>query len=60
MKAPVGDGQSLAMRLLFKLLHRIRVGKLKLVAPDGTPYVFQGPAPGPEATLIVQIGRAHV
>jgi len=54
MKAPVGDGQSLAMRLLFKLLHRIRVGKLKLVAPDGTPYVFQGSAPGPEATLIVR------
>ena len=54
MKAPVGDGQPLALRLLLKLLHRIRVGKLKLVAPDGTPYVFQGPAPGPEATLIVR------
>ena len=54
LNPPKAEDQPLALRLLLKLLHRIRVGKLKLVAPDGTAYVFQGPAPGPEATLIIR------
>ena len=41
------------MRLLLRLLARIRVGKLKLVAPDGSAFLFQG-EPGPEATVIIR------
>ena len=51
---PRGEGQPLAMRLLLKLLARIRVGRLKLVAPDGSAFRFQGPAPGPGGTLVVR------
>ncbi|HEV2112121.1 MAG TPA: cyclopropane-fatty-acyl-phospholipid synthase family protein [Gammaproteobacteria bacterium] len=53
MTAGTGGGQPLALRLLLKLLTRIRVGKLRVVAPDGTPYVFQGES-GPEATIILR------
>ena len=45
--------QSPALRLLLKLLARLRVGKLRVVAPDGTPHVFEG-EPGPEAVIILR------
>ena len=45
--------QPLALRLLLKLLARLKVGKLKLVTPDGTAYHFQG-EPGPEAVIILR------
>ncbi|HEV2111105.1 MAG TPA: SAM-dependent methyltransferase, partial [Gammaproteobacteria bacterium] len=53
MTVGTGRGQPLALRLLLKLLTRIRVGKLRVVAPDGTPHVFQGES-GPEATIILR------
>ncbi len=49
----VDRNQPLALRLLLKLLTRIRVGKLKVVAPDGSVFLFQG-EPGPEATVILR------
>ena len=49
----VGRKQPLALRLLLKLLTRIRMGKLKVVAPDGSIFLFQG-EPGPEATVILR------
>src|SRR5580658_7976915 len=54
MRMPQGDGQPLSLRLLLRLLAGIRVGKLKLVAPDGSAFQFQGPTPGPEATLVIR------
>ena len=45
--------QPLALRLLLKLLARLKVGKLKLVVPDGTAHHFQG-GPGPEAVIILR------
>lgn len=45
--------QPLALRLLLKLLARLKVGKLKLVCPDGTAHHFQG-EPGPEAVIILR------
>lgn len=53
MIATGGAHQPLALRLLLKLLARLRVGKLKLVTPDGTAYRFQG-EPGPEAVVILR------
>jgi cyclopropane-fatty-acyl-phospholipid synthase len=53
MTIGVGGAQPPALRLLLKLLARIRVGKLKLVAPDGSVFLFQG-EPGPEATVILR------
>lgn len=53
MTTGTGGDQPLTLRLLLKLLTRIRVGKLRLMAPDGTPYVFQGGS-GPEATIILR------
>jgi cyclopropane-fatty-acyl-phospholipid synthase len=47
-------GQPLSIQLLCKLLARIRVGELKLVAPDGTAFRFQGATPGPKGTIIVR------
>src|SRR5690242_15005807 len=47
-----GD-QPLALRLLLKLLAHLSVGRLRLVAPDGTSYQFQGDA-GPEAVIILR------
>lgn len=54
MSQPVGGDQPLILRLLLKLLARIRVGKLRLVAPDGSAFTFQGAEPGPEADLILR------
>ncbi len=54
MKSPTGDGQPLTLRLLFKLLSRIRVGHLKLVAPDGNAFHFQGEEAGPEAVIFIR------
>ena len=51
---PAGDGQPLSLRLLLKLLARIRVGRLKLVAPDGSAFHFQGATPGPEAVILLR------
>lgn len=45
--------QPLALRLLLGLLARLKVGKLKLVTPDGTAHHFQG-EPGPEAVIILR------
>ena len=53
MTTDTRGNQPLALRLLLRLLTRIRVGKLRLVAPDGTAYVFQGES-GPEATIILR------
>ena len=53
MTADTTARQAPALRLVLKLLARLSIGKLRLVAPDGTPYVFQG-EPGPEATLILR------
>lgn len=54
MTAGYSGRQPLLLRLLLKAARHIRVGKLKLVAPDGTPYTFEGPAAGPQATLILR------
>jgi len=54
MRIPQGDGQPLALRLLLKLLARIRVGHLKLVAPDGQAFHFRGAAPGPEGSIVIR------
>jgi cyclopropane-fatty-acyl-phospholipid synthase len=48
------DPQAWALRVLLKLLARIRIGRLSLVAPDGRIYRFEGMAPGPEATLRIR------
>ncbi len=53
MMSDTAARQPLALRLLLKLLTRLRVGRLRLVAPDGTPYVFEG-APRPEAVIILR------
>jgi len=54
MRIPGGDAQPLSLRLLFKLLARIRVGRLKLVAPDGSAFHFQGATPGPEVVILIR------
>ena len=54
VSAPVGGNRPLMLRLLLRLLARIRVGRLKLVAPDGSAFHFQGAEPGPEAVLILR------
>lgn len=46
--------QPLSIKLLCKLLARIRVGELKLVAPDGTAFHFQGATPGPSGTIVIR------
>jgi cyclopropane-fatty-acyl-phospholipid synthase len=48
----------LAGRALFKLLERLRVGKLTLVTPDGERVVFSGGAPGPVAEMEIRDWRA--
>jgi cyclopropane-fatty-acyl-phospholipid synthase len=48
------DGQPWPLRLLLKLLSRIRVGSLKLVAPDGDVFHFQGAVPGPEGVIYIR------
>ena len=53
MTANTAGNQPPALRLLLKLLTRLRVGRLRLVAPDGTPYLFQGES-GPEAVIILR------
>ena len=53
MTTGTGGDRPLALRLLLKLLTRLRVGRLRLVAPDGTPYLFEGD-PGPEAVIILR------
>lgn len=45
--------QPAALRVLLMLLARIKVGTLKLVAPDGTAYRFEG-GPGPEAVIVLR------
>jgi cyclopropane-fatty-acyl-phospholipid synthase len=51
---PASEGkQPLALRLLLKVLSRLKVGKLKLVTPEGGAFLFQG-GPGPEAVLILR------
>jgi cyclopropane-fatty-acyl-phospholipid synthase len=47
-------GQPLAIQLLCRLLARIRVGELQLVAPDGTAFHFHGQTAGPASTLIMR------
>src|SRR5579871_4998322 len=42
-----------ALRLLLKVLARLKIGKLKLVTPDGRQHLFEGEA-GPEAVLILR------
>ncbi len=54
MTAAYSGRQTLLLRLLLKAARHIRVGKLKLVAPDGTPYTFEGTEAGPQATLILR------
>lgn len=51
---PYGGQQPLLMRLLLKAASHIRVGALRVMAPDGTPYSFEGSEAGPEATLILR------
>ena len=53
MTTKAAGDQPLALRLLLKLLTHLSVGRLRLVAPDGTPYLFQGEA-GPEAVIILR------
>ncbi|MFI4967730.1 MAG: class I SAM-dependent methyltransferase [Gammaproteobacteria bacterium] len=48
------EPQAWTLRVLLKLLARIRIGRLNLVAPDGRVYRFEGAAPGPEATLRIR------
>jgi cyclopropane-fatty-acyl-phospholipid synthase len=47
-------GQPWHLRLLLKLLSRIRVGRLKLVAPDGSVFHFVGATPGPDGTIYIR------
>ncbi|MGH8378506.1 MAG: SAM-dependent methyltransferase, partial [Gammaproteobacteria bacterium] len=54
MTAAYSGRPPLLLRLLLKAARHIRVGKLKLVAPDGTPYTFEGAEAGPQATLILR------
>lgn len=42
---------SRSARLVLKLLERLRVGRLDLVAPDGTARTFDSRFPGPHAML---------
>ena len=51
----LGDGeQSWALRALLRLLRALRVGQLRVMAPDGSSYCFEGAEQGPEATLIIR------
>jgi cyclopropane-fatty-acyl-phospholipid synthase len=43
-----------ALRALLRLLRGLRVGKLRVTAPDGSSYNFEGEEPGPEAVLIIR------
>ena len=46
--------QPLRIRLLHKAASGLRIGTLKIVAPDGSVKVFMGPQVGPSATLVVR------
>ncbi|VVE01257.1 cyclopropane-fatty-acyl-phospholipid synthase [Pandoraea pneumonica] len=48
----------LSARLFLRLLERIRVGHLTLIAPDGTQHVFGDPHTSPGATLQIHDWRA--
>jgi cyclopropane-fatty-acyl-phospholipid synthase len=47
-------GQPITIRLLLRLLNRIRVGRLKLVAPDGASFHFDGEETGPEGVIHIR------
>ncbi|HEY3645810.1 MAG TPA: cyclopropane-fatty-acyl-phospholipid synthase family protein [Gammaproteobacteria bacterium] len=47
-------GQPLSIQLMCRLLARIRLGELKLVAPDGAVFHFRGQTAGPAVTLIIR------
>lgn len=42
------------MRLLLRAASKLYVGKLRMVAPDGTAWTFEGSEVGPHATLIIR------
>lgn len=42
------------MRLLLRALTKLRIGELKVVAPDGSAYQFKGIERGPAATVVVR------
>ncbi len=48
------ESQPWPLRLLVGLLSRIRVGRLKLVTPDGSVFRFEGAAPGPEGAIYIR------
>ena len=48
------DRQAFSLRLLLRLLAGIRVGRLTLVAPDGSAFYFEGGSPGPESTILIR------
>jgi cyclopropane-fatty-acyl-phospholipid synthase len=50
---PYRRQQPILLRLLLKMANNIRVGKLRIVAPDGMTYDFEGTEEGPEATLML-------
>ncbi|HEY1772118.1 MAG TPA: cyclopropane-fatty-acyl-phospholipid synthase family protein [Gammaproteobacteria bacterium] len=52
--AEAAGSQPWPLRVLLKLLSRIRVGRLKLVAPDGSVFFFQGEERGPEGVIHVR------
>jgi len=52
--ATLAERQPWPLRLLLKLLSRIRVGCLKLVAPDGSVFRFEGETPGPEGVIYIR------
>ncbi len=58
MLALHAEGQPLPIRLLLKLLSRIRLGHLKLVAPNGQAFHFRGSKPGPEGTIVIRDAAA--
>lgn len=46
--------QPLRMRLLHRAASGLRIGTLRIIAPDGSVRVFRGPQAGPSATLSVR------
>jgi cyclopropane-fatty-acyl-phospholipid synthase len=45
------------LRLALQFARLMRAGKLNMVLPDGSVHHFEGPEPGPSATLIVKDPR---
>jgi cyclopropane-fatty-acyl-phospholipid synthase len=52
-----GKPRDRRLRLVLRFARCIQAGKLNIVLPDGSTHHFEGPEPGPSATLIIHDPR---